>query len=85
MIIKKYKLKIKAFNTHSRIEIEEIYHKGKLINRKCTRDNKKLEDTVLIEKCFDFGKVFTKEYSNRYFIKNILENLNKKSEVKSGK
>lgn len=79
LIVKKYKLKLKTFNTFSRIEVEEVYKDGLLISVTAKKDGKELKDKVLINKCLLKGTVFTKEYKNKYCINSKLSEIKERS------
>ena len=71
-----YKLRIKAYNTYTRIQVVEVYKDDVRISQKATKDNKETTDNILIDRCTREGPSTTKQLKRQLTIQNKLNELN---------
>ena len=71
-----YKLKIKAYNTYTRIEVTEVYQDNVRISQKATKDTKEIKDKLMIDRCIKEGTSTTKQLKRQLTIQNKLNELN---------
>ena len=71
-----YKLRIKAYNTYTRIQVVEVYKDDVRISQKATKDLKETTDNILIDRCIREGTSTTKQLKRQITIQNKLNELN---------
>ena len=71
-----YKLRIKVYNTYTRIEVVEVYQDDVIISQKATKDNKDIKDRLMIDRCIREGYKTTKKLKRELTINNKLNELN---------
>ena len=71
-----YKLRIKAYNTYTRIQVVEVYKDNVRISQKATKDNKEIKDRLMIDRCIREGSKTSKQFKRELTIQNKLKELN---------
>lgn len=75
-----YKLRIKAYNTYTRIEVVEVYQDNVRISQKATKDLKETTNTILIDECKRQGTSTKKTIKKIFLIQSTLRKLKELNE-----
>ena len=70
-----YKLRIKAYNTYTRIEVVEVYQDNVRISQKATKDTKEIKDKLMIDRCIREGYKTIKQLKREMTIQNKLKEI----------
>ena len=70
-----HKLKIKSYNTYTRIEVVEVYQDNVRISQKATKDTKEIKDRLMIDRCIKEGYKTSKQFKRELTIQNKLKEI----------
>lgn len=75
-----YKLRIKAYNTYTRIKVVEMYQDNVRISQKATKDTKEIKDRLMIDRCIREGYKTNKTIKRKLLIQSTVRKLKELNE-----